>query len=67
MSVLWECPCIVKQIEKLIRDFIWKENMSDGNFFPLISLREMSFDKGASGVGVQDMNKRNVAFDAQLV
>ena len=50
-----------------IRNFIWNSNMSDEKKVPLISLKEMIYDKDSGGIGLHDMSKRNIAFGAKLI
>ena len=67
MSVLKAPAGIIKQIEKTIRNFIWNNNMSDEKKVPLISLKEMIYDKDSGGIGLHDMSKRNITCGAKLV
>ena len=55
------------QIQKIIRDFIWKGNFSDKKKLPLVSLLELSHDKAFGGVGLHDIATRNKAFGGKLV
>ena len=67
MSVLKVPTAIIKQIEKTMRNFIWNKNMSDEKKVPLISLKEMIYDKDNGEIGLHDMSKRNIDFGAKLV
>lgn len=67
MSILKAPARVIHQIEKLIRGFLWRDNMSEENKISLISIQEMTHDKGGGDVGLHDLSKRNIAFGGKLV
>ena len=66
-SVLSAPMNVIKQIESIIRGFLWADNMTGVKKIPLISLNEMAIDKSSGGVNLPNMQSRNKAFGAKLV
>lgn len=58
---------VILHIEKIIRNFLWRGNLSDVKKIPLILLDNMASDKLSSGVGIHNISKRNLAFGGKLV
>lgn len=67
ISVLKAPRSVIYQIEKLIREFLWKGNLIEEKKIPLISLKNMTLNKGVGGVGLHDISKRNKAFRGKLI
>ncbi|XP_059073538.1 uncharacterized protein LOC131874266 [Cryptomeria japonica] len=67
MSILKAAIGVIQQVEKIIRGFLWRHNMSEEKKISLISIQEMAHDKGGGGVGLHDLSKRNIAFGGKLV
>jgi len=66
-SILSTPMNVIKQIESIIRGFLWADNMTGVKKIPLISLNEMAIDKSSGGVNLPNMQSRNKAFGAKLV
>jgi ribonuclease HI/exonuclease III len=66
-AVLNAPASVISQIEKLIRSFLWSDNMSGDKKIPLVSLKEMSHPKSKGGVGLHELLNRNKAFGGKLI
>lgn len=66
-SMLLAPSSVIKQIEVIIRGFLWMENMSGVKKIPLISLKEMTYDKTEGGINLPNFVLRNKAFGGKLV
>jgi len=66
-SILSTPMNVIKQIESIIRGFLWADNMTGVKKIPLISLNEMAIDKSSGGVNLPNMQSRNKAVGAKLV
>lgn len=58
---------VIDQIEKLIKNFLWKGNMNDAKKVPLNSFEGTSFVKSKGGVGLHNMSRHNIAFGGKLI
>lgn len=67
MATLKAPKGIVQQIEKLIKNFLWRENMDDKRKIPLVSLENLCTNKNSGGAGMHNFSTRNLALGAKLV
>ena len=59
--------CVISQIKKLIKGFLWSRNLSNEKKIPLISLKDIAYPPTSGGAGIHDLATRNKAFGGKLV
>ena len=66
MAVMQAPSSIVSQIQKLIKGFLWYENLTNEKKILLISLQDMAYPPTLGGAGIHDLTTRNKAFGGKM-
>ncbi|WOL00311.1 hypothetical protein Cni_G09024 [Canna indica] len=66
LSIMWINSKIIKEHEKLIRDFLWKLGKKKYGFH-LVNWKKVSLCKAEGGLGVKDLNTFKIVIHAKRV
>lgn len=67
LGVLKAPESVLVEIEKLIRNFLWKGNIDNKKKIPLISLENICEEKLKRGGGIHKLSFRNLVLGEKLV